>query len=117
MYTQTASLISTATVNTITSDEVKEYVNLLLSNKESKYVENIINRNTLGMAINETSGWGNFGSFGDNNNFPVNIRIGYFGFFIGNDGGNWGLNFNQTKSPKGINCSFATFRPVIWNID
>jgi hypothetical protein len=79
-YTQTASLLSTATADTITNEDTKTNVTSLLSGG-TKYVDRLTSSgSTKGMAIGETSGWGKWNGFYSDNNYPVCIRNGLFGF-------------------------------------
>jgi hypothetical protein len=116
-YTQTASLLSTATADTITNEDVeKTNVASLLSYKGTKYVDSLTSKeSTKGMAMGETSGWdaGGWNTFGSSNDYPVCIRNGLFGFNVDNGFGN---GYYYICGTAGDDFDNVTFRPVIWNI-
>lgn len=116
LWTQTASLITNYMTNSSTSTS-KEYVTELQAalEKRSRFVEEINTNsgmftvnNTLGKGLEEVSGypWDQWHYAGQNENYPIAIRQGLFGFVVGSNG-------NYPSS--GAGSGFATFRPVIWN--
>ena len=71
---------------------------------------NFTTTKTAGMALAETKGypWGQWPYSGTDENYPIAIRQGLFGFSVGN-----GYYYSSTTS--GAGSGYATFRPVIWN--
>lgn len=114
MITQTSSLI-TKYVNDNTGSTAINYVTELekAAKANSRYVD-IVNtesftvRNTLGMCLAEVKGypWGQWGIAGKDINYPITIRQGLFGFYVGN---------SYSNVTSGAGSGYSTFRPVIWN--
>lgn len=125
LYTQTASLMKKYKDNvpnyengkatSTARDNVIELEKAALNS--SRFVEviptdgsNFTTTKTAGMALAETKGypWGQWPYAGTDENYPIAIRQGLFGFDVG--GGSYGGN-----TASGAGSGYATFRPVIWN--
>lgn len=116
LLTQTSSLI-TKYVNDNTGSTAINYVTELekAAKANSRYVD-IVNtnsftvKNTLGMCLAEVIGypWRQYGYYGQDINYPMVIRQGLFGFFVGR-------NVYYSGATSGMGLEGVTFRPVIWN--
>lgn len=121
LYTQTASLIQkyiTDQESSSPTSTASTYVTEIYNNRTSRYVEVIDTgdftaRNTLGMALAETSAFSSASGYNNklytykatNVNYPLSARSGLFGFSIG----------HPDVAASGSDSFNGTFRPVIWN--
>lgn len=109
-YTQTSGLLSNYDDST---SSASANVTELYKNKDTRFVD-IIGGANKGMAMQETQGkyssnWG----VGTENGYPVTMRAGQFGVYIGNG---MQLGYIYLKDGgQGAANSKITFRPVIWN--
>lgn len=117
LYTQTASLITKYVTDNTGSTAIDYVTELLTAAKNNSRFVNVVNtgaftvRNTLGQALAETSGynWGQWKYAGQDINYPIAMRQGLLGFYVGT------YNGDGIGTASGADSAYATFRPVIWN--
>lgn len=127
-YTQTASLENTLTSkgdeeaiksalqsSTDGSNTYKNIV-LLVKNKDTKYIENLISNQTTGFAMSETKSLADeyglgFNWYGNNINSPMCMRINLLNYSVGSQ-----LSWRSGTLSSGSASSDTTFRPAIWNL-